>query len=360
MSFDDKNNKVNNSSPQRSFFSPEELNESAREFDSKLRTGGRKKADYSKEGYPIISDSVYDEIRPKRNIHRSEDAGYEQKDSLHLRQAPKGAGSSKKAASLRNGGADKNPEGKEPAVKRNYVPMGRAVYIPQENIPKAANEFTRSAVINDTPKVKKRAVKLERMGYDESFEESTDGTVSVLSDDPAPVETYKQAAAQESERFSAKGALSRAADFFRHDKDNIEDRDIEMYDTENYKRGTKPKGKKKPARRAGPVEKIVRLAVLVLVIVLCIIAYTTARKVCNDQPMNSSNTAKVQITITADSTDSSVGEFLVKNNVVESKFVYKLRAILFEANYKEGTYEVSPSYTTEKIIDILSGYSTNN
>lgn len=342
MSFDDKNNKVNNSSSQHSFFSPEELKESEREYDSKQRPGKKRAAAYSKEGYPIISDSVYDENRPQR------------------KQRTAGTRSSKKSVPLRSGGAGKNFESSEPAAKRNYVPMGRAVYIPQGDIPKAANELTRSAVINDTSKVKKRAAKLERMNPDESFEESTDRTVSVLSEDPAPVETYKQAAVQEGEGFSAKSALSRAAGFFRHDKENIEDRDIEMYDTASYKRGTKPKGKKKPARRAGPVEKIVRLAVLVLVIVLCIIAYTTARKVCNDQPMNSSNTTKVQITITADSTDSSVGEFLVKNNVVESKFVYKLRAILFEANYKEGTYEVSPSYTTEKIINILSGYSTNN
>ena len=36
--------------------------------------------------------------------------------------------------------------------------------------------------------------------------------------------------------------------------------------------------------------------------------------------------------------------------------IYKYRTIIYDANYVPGTYKVSPSYTTEKIINILSGY----
>lgn len=315
MSFDDNNNKVNNDSLPGSFFSQEELKASAREYGSEGSLGTEK----SKE-----------------------------------------ARSLKKSVPLRSAGTDNSHKSKGPAVRRAYRTASGAVYIRQEDIQKAANELTRRAVISDMPKVRKRAAKLERMNPDESLEAATDKTVSVLSDDPAFEEIYKHEALPEDYTSSAKEQPSHAAGFQRHDKDNIKNRDIEMYDTEGYKKDKRKNGRKKPAKQAGPVEKIIRLGVLVLVIVLCIIAFTTAKKVCNDQPLNSSDTTKVQITITSDSTDASVGEFLVKNKVVESKFVYKMRAILFEANYKEGTYEVSPSYTTEKIINILSGYSTNN
>ena len=46
--------------------------------------------------------------------------------------------------------------------------------------------------------------------------------------------------------------------------------------------------------------------------------------------------------------------------VIADAGLYKLRTYIYDANYVPGTYSVSPSYSTEKIINILSGYDYSN
>ena len=352
MSFDDNENKVNNNSA-RSFFSQEELEESAKDYNSRRNSGngaktssGQSAAQRKSSGARQMSQGARDNDRVKassaknsgqrRMLANSENMG-RSSESRHLEQISR-----------------RTEHDQEPQV-RGYDVSDRVAYISQQEIPRTGNELTRHAALNNTSKVKKRAARVERFEPEETVEENIGGTVSVMSDDPTPVENYKLNAKEPAK--SVKDAFASATGVFKHDKSK--DRNIEMYDSNgNLKKSSK--NGKKPYKKKGPTGKIVKLVILAVVIVLCIVAYTTARKVCYDQPMNSSDTSKVQITITEDSTDSSVAEYLVKNKLVESKFIYKLRAILYEASYKEGTYELSPSYTTEKIIDIISGYTTTN
>ena len=47
---------------------------------------------------------------------------------------------------------------------------------------------------------------------------------------------------------------------------------------------------------------------------------------------------------------------LLEAGVINDARLYKLRTYIYDANYIPGTYTVSPSFSTEKIINILSGY----
>ncbi len=99
-----------------------------------------------------------------------------------------------------------------------------------------------------------------------------------------------------------------------------------------------------------------RFIPLVFVIAICVLGFMAARQIAYDVPVNSADYSKYNYTITADSTDETVASDLLELGLIDNALIYRIRCILYSADYKEGTYVLSPCYSTEKIINILSGY----
>lgn len=100
------------------------------------------------------------------------------------------------------------------------------------------------------------------------------------------------------------------------------------------------------------------VAVWAVVFIIGSMCYKITYNVFYDIPVNPDSTTKIEYTVTADATDESVYADLEDLGVMNcSEFIYKLRAIVFDAEYVEGTYYISDGYNIEKIINILAGYS---
>lgn len=110
------------------------------------------------------------------------------------------------------------------------------------------------------------------------------------------------------------------------------------------------------ARKGKRVKLVVRLAIAVFVVALCVIAFMVTFKLFYDTPLDPASKEKVEVTIADGVTDEEVADILYEAGCIEDKKVYKFRTYIYDANYIPGTYKVSPSYTTEKLINILSGY----
>lgn len=101
---------------------------------------------------------------------------------------------------------------------------------------------------------------------------------------------------------------------------------------------------------------IIRLCVTAVVLILCAAGFSFMYWIFHDVPVDEDNKQKIEVTITEGITDAEVGDILKEEGCIKDKTLYKLRTIIYDANYVPGVYDVSPSYTTEKIINILSGY----
>ena len=113
----------------------------------------------------------------------------------------------------------------------------------------------------------------------------------------------------------------------------------------------------KAARKGKTVRVVVRLCITILVIALCVVAFLLTYKLFYDVAVDEDNKTKIEITIPEEGiTDEEVAEILYENGCISDPRLYKYRTYIYDANYVPGTYKVSPSYTTEKIINILSGY----
>ena len=106
---------------------------------------------------------------------------------------------------------------------------------------------------------------------------------------------------------------------------------------------------------------IIRLAVLIFVILVCVACFLFTFRVFYDTPLNEEDSSKHEIVISSENvSDEEVAEMLVAAGCINDAKLYKLRTYIYDANYVPGTYMVSPSYSTEKIINILSGYDYSN
>ncbi|MBR5930860.1 MAG: hypothetical protein IKZ95_02405 [Lachnospiraceae bacterium] len=113
----------------------------------------------------------------------------------------------------------------------------------------------------------------------------------------------------------------------------------------------------KANRKGKTARVIVRLALTILVIAICVVAFLITYKLFYDVPMNEDDKTKIEFTIPEEGiTDEEVGEFLFEHGCIQDARIYKYRTYIYDAKYVPGTYKISPSYTTEKIINILSGY----
>lgn len=106
---------------------------------------------------------------------------------------------------------------------------------------------------------------------------------------------------------------------------------------------------------------IIRLAIVAFVVVICIAGFLFTYRVFYDEPLDEESTEKVEITIPEGGiSDDEVAKMLSDAGVIKDVGLYKLRTFIYDAAYVPGTYEVSAAYTTEKIINILSGYDYSN
>ncbi len=110
------------------------------------------------------------------------------------------------------------------------------------------------------------------------------------------------------------------------------------------------------ARKGKGVKVVVRLAIAVFVIALCVVAFLLTFKLFYDTALDPTNKTKTEITINEGITDEEVAELLFDAGCIQDKKLYKFRTYIYDAKYVPGTYKVSPSFTTEKLINILSGY----
>lgn len=149
---------------------------------------------------------------------------------------------------------------------------------------------------------------------------------------------------------------------------------LERYRTDNVsdvkarQAGRTGSGKTRPSSQARKANQealkrkrrkklIIRLAVTLFVILICVFCFLFTYRIFYDVPYNEEDTSKVEIEIpSAEITDEEVAQILYDAGCISDVGLYKLRTYIYDANYVPGTYKVSPSFTTEKIINILSGY----
>ena len=116
------------------------------------------------------------------------------------------------------------------------------------------------------------------------------------------------------------------------------------------------KKKKSPLQRA--LKAVIWVAVWLIVFLIAAVCYKITYNVFYDIAVDPDSTATIEYTVTADATDESVYADLEELGVMNcTEFIYKLRAIVFDAEYVEGTYYISDGYNIEKIINILAGYT---
>ena len=125
---------------------------------------------------------------------------------------------------------------------------------------------------------------------------------------------------------------------------------------------TRREKKKAQKVKKSPLQIVLKIvawvAVWAIVFIIGYMCYQVTYSVFYDIPVNPDSTSKIEYTVTADATDESVYADLEELGVMNcSEFIYQLRAIVFDADYVEGTYYISDGYNIEKIINILSGYN---
>ena len=105
-----------------------------------------------------------------------------------------------------------------------------------------------------------------------------------------------------------------------------------------------------------PLKSPFRFVPLVLVIALCVVGFIISRAVFDDRPIDESDYTLVNYTVTSSMTDEEVANDLEYLGLIDNKILFKIRCKLYDADYQDGTYQLSPCYCTEKLVNILSGY----
>lgn len=101
---------------------------------------------------------------------------------------------------------------------------------------------------------------------------------------------------------------------------------------------------------------VIRSTVILCVIAICLAGFLITYNIFNDRAVDPENTNRVAVTVTENMTDDEVGAMLLEAGCIKDVKLYKVRCLIYDADYVPGKYKVSPSFTTEKIINILSGY----
>jgi len=139
----------------------------------------------------------------------------------------------------------------------------------------------------------------------------------------------------------------------------------EPYDDRDSRSGRRRRSERRHSSRRGkpvyygyaPSKNPLRFIPLVLVIAVCVFGFIAAKQICHDVPLNSSDYSKVKYTVEAGLTNEQLAQDLEGLGIIDNPLVFRLRCLFYSADYVPGTYELSPCYSTEKIINILSGYT---
>lgn len=101
---------------------------------------------------------------------------------------------------------------------------------------------------------------------------------------------------------------------------------------------------------------LIRTAIAAGVVVLCLVGFFITFGIFNDVPFDKENTSRMEFVLTEDMTKDQVANKLKEMGCIADAGMFKTRCIVYDAEFIPGTYKVSPSFTTEKIVNILSGY----
>ncbi len=101
---------------------------------------------------------------------------------------------------------------------------------------------------------------------------------------------------------------------------------------------------------------LIRTAITAGVVVLCLIGFFVTFGIFNDTAYDKTNNTRMEIVITEGITRDTVAKQLKEMGCIADAGMFKTRCIVYDADFVPGTYKVSPSFTTEKIVNILSGY----
>ncbi len=101
---------------------------------------------------------------------------------------------------------------------------------------------------------------------------------------------------------------------------------------------------------------LIRTAIVAGVVVLCLVGFFVTFGIFNDTAYDKTNTSRMEIVITETSTRAEVAKQLKEMGCIADAGMFKTRCLVYDADFVPGTYKVSPSFTTEKIVNILSGY----
>lgn len=116
-------------------------------------------------------------------------------------------------------------------------------------------------------------------------------------------------------------------------------------------------GTKKHSAAYRIIKFCIFLLIWIAVAFACYQLYKFAYSVINDQPMDSTDASKIQVTVTGNETDDEMGKMLLSYGLINDVGIYKWRCRLYTSDYVPGTYKLSRSYNTEKILNILAGYN---
>ena len=297
---------------------------------------------------------------------------------------------------------DSKPLKKSAAISeeriRNFVEPktnGRISSFPQSMLPDAGNELTRSDKINATRPVLKRERKLLKIGALESREslehassfeplEKTDARFKQNAYEAAAVIAGVNAAQrldQSTMRIPRPSEemlrqMSSDSDSRVKKVNNLEDTQPIGVIPEGGRDSVFPLPKKEARKKEADNSRLksinvdrsysksnkrrvrpwIKWVVIAVIVVFCAAGFIFCKQAFDDAPMDQLSTKKFEFTVDENTNNDTVASFLVENGMVENELFYKIRAKFFDAEYVPGTYEISPAYSTEKIINILSGY----
>ncbi|MCF0229628.1 MAG: hypothetical protein HUJ76_08070 [Parasporobacterium sp.] len=123
-----------------------------------------------------------------------------------------------------------------------------------------------------------------------------------------------------------------------------------------YDRRRRPPEPPRRRRYSVPSKSPFRFVPLVLVIAVCVLVFIAAKEVCFDVPKNSSDYSRISYTVRHDITTEELAADLQSLGIIDNPLVFRLRCLFYDLDCKDGTYTLSPCYSTEKIVNILSGY----
>lgn len=198
----------------------------------------------------------------------------------------------------------------------------------------------------------------EMMNLDEDLQNDGDDTVDTLIIKKSDIPMYEIGLAPEDyvpkEIKSGKVVKVTEDDFeelyfeeLRHHKSQKE-----------RKREEKEAAKESVSPRQRTVKRVVILGIWLVTLLVCAMLFLVCYNVFYDVPVNPDSTATYEYVVEEGMSDDQVYADLTELGVIDcSKFIYKLRALVFSAEYVAGTYTLSDGYNTEKIINILAGYN---